>query len=315
MDKLSALSMFVATAEHGSFSRAAEQLGKTPSALTKAVSHLEAELGAQLFERSTRRTALTEAGRLYLDTARQVLQRLRDAGEEIGQLKHGLHGNLRLTAPLAFGRAFLDEACGGFLAANPQTRLRVDLCDAFVDLVEGGYDLALREGRSDLPGLIAKPLGPNRIVLCASPAYMATHPTPLSPDSFDQHQWLLYRHPALDQHFWWLARDGLRMRLPVPQSRLESDNYDLLLANTLAGVGLYACPMWSVQPYLASGQLVQLLDDYDFDPDAFGPLILAVYPSHRRATRKVQAFIDYLAAFLDARNLGLGASRVPAQET
>ncbi|MBU2158052.1 MAG: LysR family transcriptional regulator, partial [Gammaproteobacteria bacterium] len=145
MDKLSALSMFVATAEHGSFSRAAEQLGKTPSALTKAVSHLEAELGAQLFERSTRRTALTEAGRLYLDTARQVLQRLHDAGEEIGQLKHGLHGNLRLSAPLAFGRAFLDEACGGFLAAHPQLRLRVDLCDAFVDLVEGGYDLALRE--------------------------------------------------------------------------------------------------------------------------------------------------------------------------
>lgn len=306
MDKLSALGMFVATAEQGSFSRAAELLGKTPSALTKAVSHLEAELGAQLFERSTRRTLLTEAGRLYLETARQVLQRLRDAGEEIGQLKQGLHGNLRLTAPLAFGRAFLDEACGGFLAAHPQIRLRVDLCDAFVDLVEGGYDLALREGRSDLPGLIAKPLGANRIVLCASPTYLAANPTPVSPDSFPQHQWLLYRHPALDQHFWWLALNGLRLRLPVPSARLESDNYDLLLANTLAGVGLYACPTWSVQPYLESGQLVQLMPEYDFDPDAFGPLILAVYPSHRRATRKVQAFIDYLAAFLAARGLGLG---------
>lgn len=305
MDKLSALSMFVATAEHGSFSRAAEQLGKTPSALTKAVSHLEAELGAQLFERSTRRTLLTEAGRLYLDTARQVLQRLRDAGEEIGQLKQGLHGNLRLTAPLAFGRAFLDEACGAFLAAHPQIRLRVDLCDAFVDLVEGGYDLALREGRSDLPGLIAKPLGPNRIVLCASPAYLAAHPVPLSPETFPQHQWLIYRHPALDQHHWWLALNGMRLRIPVPQARLESDNYDLLLANTLAGAGLYACPLWSVQPYLESGQLRQLIAEYDFDPDAFGPLILAVYPSHRRATRKVQAFIDYLAAFLSARGLGL----------
>ena len=305
MDKLSALSMFVATAEHGSFSRAAEQLGKPPSALTKAVSHLEAELGAQLFERSTRRTALTEAGRLYLDTARQVLQRLHDAGEEIGQLKHGLHGNLRLTTPLAFGRAFLDQACGGFLAAHPQLRLRVDLCDAFVDLVEGGYDLALREGRSDLPGLIAKPLGHNRIVLCASPAYLASNPTPVRPENFSQHQWLLYRHPSLDQHYWRLAHNGVRQRVPVPNARLESDNYDLLLANTLSGSGLYGCPTWSVQPYLDSGQLVQVMDEYDFDPDAFGPLILAVYPSHRRATRKVQAFIDYLAAFLDARGLGL----------
>jgi DNA-binding transcriptional LysR family regulator len=308
MDKLSALGMFVATAEHGSFSRAAEQLGKTPSALTKAVSHLEAELGAQLFERSTRRIALTEAGRIYLDTARQVLQRLHDGGEEIGQLKHGLHGNLRLTAPLAFGRAFLDEACSGFLATHPQIRLRVDLCDAFVDLVEGGYDLALREGRSDLPGLIAKPLGHNRIVLCASPAYLASNPTPVRPEHFNQHQWLLYRHSALDLHYWWLARDGMRLRVPQPRAHLESDNYDLLLANTLNGAGLYACPTWSVQPYLDSGQLVQLMDEYDFDPDAFGPLILAVYPSHRRATRKVQAFIDYLAAFLDARGLGLNAA-------
>ena len=94
MDKFSALGMFVATAEQGSFSRAAELLGKTPSALTKAVGHLERELGAQLFERSTRRIVLTEAGRLYLDTARQVLQRLHEAGEEIGQLQHGLHGSL-----------------------------------------------------------------------------------------------------------------------------------------------------------------------------------------------------------------------------
>jgi DNA-binding transcriptional LysR family regulator len=305
MDKLSALGMFVATAEHGSFSRAAEQLGKTPSALTKAVSHLEAELGAQLFERSTRRTALTEAGRLYLDTARLVLQRLHDAGEEIGQLRHGLHGNLRLTAPLAFGRAFLDEACAGFLAAHPQLRLRVDLCDAFVDLAEGGYDLALREGRSDLPGLIAKPLGRNRIVLCASPAYLAANPTPVSPTTFARHQWLIYHHPALDQHYWWLAHQGVRLRVPRPQARLESDNYDLLLANTLLGAGLHACPLWSVKPYLESGQLLQLIADHDFDPDAFGPLILAVYPSHRRATRKVQAFIDYLAAFLEARGLGV----------
>ncbi|NQD92743.1 LysR family transcriptional regulator [Pseudomonas sp. CrR25] len=303
MDKLGALSMFVATAEHGSFSRAAEQLGKTPSALTKAVSHLEAELGVQLFERSTRRTALTEAGRLYLETARLVLQRLRDAGEELGQLQHGLHGSLRVTAPLAFGRAFLDEACAGFLRAHPQISLRVDLSDAFIDLAESGYDLALREGRSDLPGLIAKPLASNRIVLCASPAYLADHPEPVCPETFDRHQWLIYRHPALDANHWWLSLAGVRMRVPQPQPRLESDNYDLLLANTLNGTGLHACPLWSVQPYLQSGQLLQLMSKYDFDPDAFGPLILAVYPSHRRATRKVQAFIECLEHHLRARGI------------
>ncbi|MGL4318637.1 MAG: LysR substrate-binding domain-containing protein [Pseudomonas sp.] len=304
MDKLGALNMFVATAEHGSFSRAAEQLGKTPSALTKAVSHLEAELGARLFERSTRRTVLTEAGRLYLETARQVLQRLHEVGEEIGQLQHGLHGSLRITAPLAFGRAFLDEVCAAFLEQYPQIRLRIDLCDAFVDLVESGYDLALREGRSDLPGLIARVVGQNRIALCASPAYLERQAQPLTPDNIDEHDWLMYQHPALGRGIWWVERNGQRIGLPHPHApRLESDNYDLLLASALAGRGVLHTPLWSVAPYLADGRLVQLMSDYRIDPDAFGSQILAVYPSHRRATGKVVAFIDFLEAFLRERGI------------
>ncbi|MBC9250211.1 LysR family transcriptional regulator [Pseudomonas alcaligenes] len=304
MDKLSALNMFVATAEHGSFSRAAEQLGKTPSALTKAVSHLEAELGARLFERSTRRTVLTEAGQLYLETARQVLQRLREVGEEIGQLQHGLQGSLRITAPLAFGRAFLDAVCADFLEQYPQIKLRIDLCDDFVDLVESGYDLALREGRSDLPGLIARVVGQNRIVLSASPAYLARQPLPLTPETIEQHDWLMYQHPALGRGIWWVERDGQRIGLAHPRlPRLESDNYDLLLASALAGRGVLHTPLWSVAPYLADGRLVPLMSDYQIDPDAFGSQILAVYPSHRRATGKVLAFIDFLEAYLGERGI------------
>jgi DNA-binding transcriptional LysR family regulator len=304
MDKLGAINMFVVTAEQGSFSRAAEQLGKTPSALTKAVSHLEAELGVRLFERSTRRTVLTEAGRVYLETARQVLQRLHEVGEEVGQLQHGLYGSLRLTAPLAFGRAFLDEVCAGFQAEYPQIKLRVDLCDAFVDLVESGYDLALREGRGDLPGLIAKVVGRNQPALCASPAYLARKPLPVTPESLDQHDWLMYRHAALSRTHWWVEKDGLRLSLLQPAApRLESDNYDLLLASALAGCGLLHVPLWSATPYFADGRLVRLMADYEIDPDAFGPHILAVYPSHRRATGKVLAFIDHLARHLEARGL------------
>lgn len=304
MDKLGAISMFVATAEHGSFSRAAEHLGRTPSALTKAVTHLEDELGVRLFERSTRRTVLTEAGRLYLETARLVLQRLHEAGEEVSQLQHGLQGSLRLTAPLAFGRAFLDDVCAGFLAEYPRIRLRVDLSDAFVDLVDAGYDLALREGRGDLPGLIARAVGRNRLALCASPAYLARSDLPVTPESLDQHDWLLYRHPALSRVHWWVEKDGQRLSLAQPEvPRLESDNYDLLLANALAGGGLFHVPLWSGAPYFADGRLVRLMADYEIDPDAFGPQILAVYPSHRRATGKVLAFIDYLGRYLAERGL------------
>ncbi|WP_044874826.1 LysR family transcriptional regulator [Pseudomonas sp. LFM046] len=304
MDKLGALSMFVATAEHGSFSRAAEQLGKTPSALTKAVTHLEEDLGVRLFERSTRRTVLTEAGRVYLETARLVLQRLHEVGEELGQLQHGLHGMLRLTAPLAFGRAFLDDVCAGFLSEYPQIRLRVDLTDAFVDLVDSGYDLALREGRGDLPGLIARPVGSNCLTVCASPLYLARNPVPVTPETLDQHDWLLYYHPALDRTHWWVERDGQRLSLLRPTTpRMEGDNHDLLMASALAGAGLYHVPLWSAAPYLADGRLVRVMADYAIDPDAFGSRILAVYPSHRRATGKVLAFIDYLARHLEARGL------------
>ena len=301
MDKLSALSMFVATAEHGSFSRAAEQLGKTPSALTKAIGHLEADLGSKLFERSTRRLALTEAGSLYLETSRQVLESLREAGEEIGQLQQHLSGSLRLTAPLAFGPAFLNEVSAAFLAEHPQLKLHVSLSDSYVDMLEGGFDLALREGRGDLPGMIVRPLAANRSVLCASPAYLACCGTPETPAQLLEHQALLYQHAALDQR-WRFSRAGEHFSL-TPRGRLSSDNHDLLLAACLAGRGVMDGPLWSVQPLLASGQLVQLLADYSLEPDAFGPQILALYPSHRRATRKVQVFIDFIAVFLQTRQL------------
>ena len=191
--------------------------------------------------------------------------------------------------------------CARAFAAYPQISLRVDLCDAFVDLVEAGYDLALREGQSDLPGLIARVVGRNRLALCASPAYLARKGVPTLAD-LDRHDWLAYRHPALSRQYWWVECDGQRTRLAQPAApRLESDNYDLLLANALAGVGVLHTPLWSAAPYIADGRLVRLLADHEIDPDAFGDQILAVYPSHRRATGKVLAFIDYLAAFLEAR--------------
>ncbi|MGH8354684.1 MAG: LysR substrate-binding domain-containing protein [Pseudomonas sp.] len=303
MDKLNALTLFIATAEHGSFSRAAERLGKTPSALTKAVAHLEAELGARLFERSTRRMALTEAGQIYLEGARQALQNLHEAADEIDQLRSELRGSLRLSAPPSFGPAFLNEACSRFLDAHPQMRLWVDLNDAFVDLVEGGYDLALRDGPVDLPDLIARPITENRILLCASPAYLARNPVPVTPETFARHDWLIFRHPALHRNYWWLSLGEQRLRIAQPSPRLTSDNYDFLLANLLAGQGLQFCPQWSAAPYLAQGQLVQVMAEYHLEPDAFGPWVHALYLSHRRSSHKVRAFIDHLTAYLGQRGI------------
>ncbi|MFC4864959.1 LysR family transcriptional regulator [Pseudomonas sp. MAHUQ-62] len=303
MDKLSALNMFVATAEYGSFSRAAEQIGKTPSALTKAVGHLESELGVRLFERTTRRMALTEAGHIYLEGARQALMQLQLAGEEVDQLQDELRGTLRLTAPPSFGPAFLSDVCCRFMSEHPQVRLDVDLNDAFVDLIDGGYDLALRDGPTDLPGLIARPLTKNRIYLCASPAYLERKRLPVSLDTYQQHDWLIFQHPLLNRHYWWLWRGEERIRVPQPTPRMTSDNYDFLLACLLGGHGLQVVPQWSAAPYLASGQLVRVMSDYELEPDAFGPWVHVLYLAHRRRTRKVRVFIEMVEACLRERGI------------
>lgn len=301
MDKFNALATLVCVVEQNSFSRAAEQLGKTPSAVAKAIAALEEEQGTRLFERTTRRMQLTEAGRLYAQAAREALACLANASEEIVQMQHGLHGELRISAALAFGPAFLAEVCSIFCLAHPQLRLQVDLSDNDQFILESGHDLILHEGACDIPGLIARPVGSNHVVLSASPSYLARHPLPVEPATLQQHDWLMYKHPSLSRHYWTFRQSEQTLRVEQPVPRIRSDNYDFLLANALAGSGLLITPWWSAAPYLADGRLVRLMADYDLDPDAFGPHILAVYPSHRRATHKVQVFLQFLEGFLRER--------------
>ena len=301
MDKFNALTTLVCVVEQNSFSRAAEQLGKTPSAVAKAIAALEEEQGIRLFERTTRRMQLTEAGRLYAQAAREALNCLSNASEEIGQMQHGLHGELRISAALAFGPAFLAEVCAAFCLAHPQLRLQVDLSDNDQFILESGHDLILHEGACDIPGLIARPVGSNRIILSASPAYLARQPLAVTPATLGEHEWLMYKPPALSRHYWTFRQAEQVMRIEQPVPRILSDNYDFLLANALAGAGLLITPWWSAAPYLADGRLVRLMSDCELDPDAFGAHILAVYPSHRRATHKVQGFIQFLEAFLRER--------------
>ena len=303
MDQLGAITMFVTTADQGSFTRAAAHLGKTTSALTRGVTHLEQALGTRLIERSTRRITLTEDGHSYLASARQVLIQLQQAREDIDQLQQEMCGVLRLCAPPSFAPAFLNAVCCRFMEQYPQMRLEVELTDEFVDLVEGGYDLAVRDGPVELPDLIARPLTANRILLCASPRYLQRQPLEVLAHTFTQHDWLIFRHPALNPHYWWFTYNGERQRVSQPVPRMASDNYDLLFSALLAGMGLQFCPQWSATPYLRRGELVQLLPDYHLEPDQFGANIHVIYPAHRRHTRKHQAFIECLSDYLDEQAL------------
>jgi len=297
MDKFSALTLFVAVAEHGSFSRAAAQLGKTPSALTKAVAHLEQELGTCLFQRTTRQMALTEAGQIYLEGARKALLQLRQSTEQVEQLQHELCGLLRLSAPPAFAPAFLGQVCRRFLRDYPKIQMEVDLNNDSIDLVAGGYDLALVENcLVDQPGVIAKPLFENRLLLCASPAYLARKGAQVTLDNYQQHDWLIFRNALLNRHFWWVQQHGHYVRLEQPVPRIASDNYDFLLACLLDGQGLQFIPQWSAAPYLSRGELQEVMPGYWHRPSNFGPWVHLLYLPHHRDTRKVKQFIQYLQA-------------------
>lgn len=302
MDKLSAFSAFSAVAEGGSFSRAAKILGKTASAITKAISNLEDDLGVKLLVRTTHHTTLTEAGVIYLKTARQLAMCLEAAKGEISQLRVGIAGPLRVVSPIAFGKAFLAEACTEFISLHPQIKLSVTLEDEQINLSDGGYDLALRVQCHDRT--ISKIIVRNTIFLCASPSYLKRKGGTITADNLGSQDWLFYKRDRLKNTCWYASYQGAQFKLPFPTTPIvESDNFDFLVAQALAGCGIFMMPQWSAAPMIAKGLLVQIVPEYLIDSEAFGQSILAVYPSHHRTSRKVIAFVEHLKNFLENRNL------------
>ena len=297
MDTFQAIQAFIAVAETGSLSRAALKLGKSPSAMTKALNALEASLGTRLLTRSTRQVALTEAGRIYLETASEAMQQLGRVGQRLRELDGEPRGVLRITAPLSFGRAVLSGFCPAFMQRYPEVELDISLADRYVDLVAENYDLALRLGHHDLPGQIAKVIGDNRVMVCASPAYLASAPPLHSPADLAAHRCLVYRHPLLNPA-WFFARDGHSLRVE-PQGRIRSDNFDLLLDAACAGQGILPCPRWSALHHIRAGKLLQVFADYHCTGESFGrDHVYAVYPAARRNALKVRLFVEEIQQWM-----------------
>jgi DNA-binding transcriptional LysR family regulator len=300
IDLFVAIETFVCAVEEGSLSGAARRLDKTPSAITKAIAGLESTLGVRLFERTTRTLALTEAGRLYLATANEVLQRLADGARQLSEHDDEPRGPLRVTAAHSFGKAVLAPLVASFGQAFPRVQIDIALSDRYVDIVGEGFDLALRMGNYDLPSQIVKPIGSNRSLLCASPAYLAQRGVPASPHELVRHACIAYQHPALSS-VWRFAREGAPEETATiePRGSIVTDSYDLARAAAIGGAGILPCLYWSVVPELESGSLVPLLADWVFSCPCFGEdRVCAVYPVSRRGSTKVLRLIEMLQARL-----------------
>ena len=288
MDRLQAIQVFVQVVESSNFIRAAERLGLSATAVSRQVAELEKHLQSRLLQRTTRRISLTESGRTFYERCVQILAELDEAEREVGQEAAEPRGTIRLTTSVNFGTRQVTPAIASFLARHAQVKFDVSLSDRIVDIVEEGFDLAIRIGRTGAQNLVARKLGEARLVLCASPAYIARHGAPATPEDLARHNCLTYEYALRDA---WTFRDAAgRERTVRVAGSLNSNNGDLNAAAAVQGVGIALEPDFIVDSELKSGKLVPVLESFE----APASPIYAVYPSRRFLPAKVRAFVDFL---------------------
>lgn len=290
MDRLAAMEAFVRVTESRSFSQAARRLRSSKSVVSRLVSSLEAELGVRLFNRTTRSLTLTEAGQGYYERCARILADIDEANASVSQLQAAPRGRLRINAPMSFGFLHLAPAIPDFLARYAEVEVDMTMNDRFVDLVEDGFDLAVRIGRLADSSLVARKLAPMRRVVCASPAYLETRGFPASPEDLAAHDCLCYSNVALSDEWRFVSLDGMAWPVEV-KGRLRTNNGDALRTAALQGVGLAYLPTFIVGGDLQAGTLISLLGDYIPQDSA----VHAVYPHSRHLSPKVRAFVDFLA--------------------
>jgi DNA-binding transcriptional LysR family regulator len=289
MDTFNAIRVFAKVVEQGSFARAAERLDLSTSAVSRLVSQLETHLDARLLNRTTRRLSLTESGEAFFERSVQLLSDLDEAEALVSTGNAEPKGTLKLSCSIAFGIRHLAPAIAVYQARYPQTRFDISLSDHFVDLVEGGFDLAIRIGDLGNPRLIARQIGRTRLIAVAAPAYLQQHGTPTHPQELAGHNCLTYAYAALKDQWTFTDPDGRRIEVRVAGS-IHSNNGEMAVAFAELGIGIGLEPDFLVAAGLASGRLLRILGD--FTPPASN--IYAVYPSRRNLSTKVRSFVDFL---------------------
>lgn len=290
MDKLLGMEIFVAVVDKGSFSAASELFGISPVMVGKHIRHLEERLGTRLLTRTTRRQSLTEIGRRYCEHCRLILAEIKAAESGAEAMRSAPRGLLKISAPVSFGTQRLAPAMADYLALHPEVSLNLDLNDRVTDLVEEGFDAAVRIGELDNSGMVARPLAPYRQLVCASPEYLARAGVPVTPQDLRAHQCLDYSH--WNKRVSWKLNDGEGRESEFPASRFRSNNGQALRMAALRGHGVVMQTEVLLGEDVAAGRLVSLLEDYLPPPR---PMHL-IYPRDRQPTPKLSTFIDFMLA-------------------
>jgi DNA-binding transcriptional LysR family regulator len=287
------MEFFVLLARHGSLAAAARALDLTPPAATKRLAQLEARLGVRLVNRTTRRISLTGEGETYLSHATRILASIREMEDAVASGRAAPKGLLRVNATLGFGRTAIAPIVSAFAKRYPQVEVQMEVTDRPVDLVENGYDLAIRFGALPDKRLIARRVMSNRRFLCASPLYLQRHGTPAALADLAKHRCIVHRQND-EAHGVWRFYSGegeAHSETVKVQGALSSNDGDIVLGWALEGHGILVRSEWDLAKYVDSGRLHILLPQYRL-PSAD---LFVYYLNRRNQAARVRAFIDFLA--------------------
>jgi len=292
MDTLTRMRAFIQVADAEGFSAAARKSGRSKALLSKYVRELEDELGALLLNRTTRKFSLTEAGGLYYQRALELVREIDALSETVRESASGIRGRIKLSAPRTFADAPIGQSLIDFATAHPEITLDIQLDDRFVDLVEEGFDLAIRITKLDDSSMIARRLSPFRVLLCASPSLIEKYGKPTHPRELQNLPCLIDTNSRY-RHNWPFQEGGVPITVPV-SGPIEANSPLAVRAAALAGLGFAFVPDFIAAAELNAGRLVTVLDEFITD----GAGIFAVYPHRRYLPAKVRALVDFLAQWL-----------------
>lgn len=294
MEQLKGISIFVETVDAGGFSAAAERLHLTRSAVGKTIARLEQRLGVRLFNRTTRAQSLTDEGRFFYERCLRAVEEIRIGEALLESGRREVRGRLRVSMPVLFGRHCAAPILARLLDDHPDLELDLSFSDRVIDLLEDGFDLAIRNGPlKDNPDLMARTIARQSMTVCASPAYLEKHGLPRTLEDIARHQGIVYRRGDQDKA-WIFPAAGGAMREVLPKSRLRLDDLASIADAAVEGRGLAWLTCWLVKDRVASGELVRVLTD--IPPSIFEAH--AVWPRSPVMLPKVRLAIDTLAANL-----------------
>jgi DNA-binding transcriptional LysR family regulator len=287
--------IFTKVIENKSFTAAARALDLPKSTISRKINQLEERLGVRLLHRTTRSLKLTDEGSTYYEKCHQIVREIEEAEQTVTQYQQEPKGKLRITAPVEFGTSFISQVLPGFMRMNPQVTFDIDLTGRLVDVVNEGFDIAIRAGKLSDSTLVARKLFTLRRQLYASPDYLSEFGTPLNPQELGQHR-CIGLQTSLGSSVWQLHRNGQQVDATI-NSGIKVNSLSFHRDMAVAGMGIANLPAFLCAEEVKQGRLQIILEDWQLDDSD----IYALYPTRKHLSSKVRAFLDYLIEEL--RNL------------